>query len=185
MATAPPAFDKWQPLSVVDLQRELGTFRQWVLCGGYSIDWLVNKATRQHDDIDVGVFRSDLSTCLKAIAELRVYLCDPPGSLRRWDGKEVPKHVHDIWIADAKCSHWILQIMVYDDEDENVIYRRDKRLSWPKGQHAIEVRGLSILNPIITLLFKLHRADMRNKDCVDVETLIGVAASCQNLLSGY
>ncbi len=174
---AAPAPDRWQPLLVHEVQLELGTFHQWVLCGGCSIDWLMNRRTRQHTDLDIGVFRSDLSACLETIDVSRVYLCDPPGSLKRWGGEAVPEHVHDIWITDIARSNWILQLMVYDDENESVVYRRDRRISWPKEQHAIEIRNLKILNPVITLLFKLHRSDLRDKDCLDIISMIDAAVN--------
>jgi len=70
-------------------------------------------------------------------------------------------------------------LMVYDDENDSVIYRRDKRISWPKSSHAITVRGVNVLNPFVTLLFKLHRHEVQDKDCRDVSTLIHALANNQ------
>ncbi|MGB3789515.1 MAG: hypothetical protein WA949_16010 [Phormidesmis sp.] len=177
MQTHTPEPDRWHLLNIEDIQSVLGSFRSWVLCGGCSIDWLLNKSTRQHGDTDIGVFRSDLQACLETIGTSRVYLCDPPGHLKPWDSAEVTTLVHDIWVTDATHSHWVLQIMVYDDDDnERVVYRRDDRITWSKSQHDIVVRGVRILNPVITLLFKLHRSKLEEKDCIDVRSLIEAVA---------
>lgn len=147
-----------------------------MLCGGRSIDWILGRETREHGDTDVGVFRSDVATCLNSIERARVYLCDPPDGLIPWDGSALPTHVHDIWITDVAWEHWLVQLMVYDDSGETVVYRRDDRIAWPKSEHAIAIRGIRVLNPIVTLLFKLHRRDLQGKDCRDVSTLIGAFA---------
>lgn len=167
-----PSVDYWQPLPVPDIQATLGSFTNWVLCGGCSIDWILAKTTREHHDTDIGLFRSDLFTCLKSIEQSRIFLCDPPGQLVAWNGLEVPERIHDIWITSKDRSHWVLQLMVYDDSADTVIYRRDPRITWPKSHHAISIRGIKVLNPVVTLLFKLHRQELRDKDCHDVFTLI-------------
>tara|TARA_R110002095_G_scaffold197961_1_gene177274 strand:+ start:6078 stop:6407 length:330 start_codon:yes stop_codon:yes gene_type:complete len=104
-------------------------------------------------------------------------LCDPPGELVAWDGLNVPEHVHDIWITNADHDHWTIQLMIYDDTEETVVYRRDARICWPKSEHAITIRGIRALNPMVTLLFKLHRHDLQDKDCRDVSTLINACAN--------
>ena len=167
-----PSIDSWKLLPVADIQSTLGDFTNWVLCGGCFLDWLLNHTTREHADTDIGLFRSDLTLCLKSIEPARVFLCDPPGQLVSWNGHEVPAHVHDIWIASEDRTHWVLQLMVYDDNADTVFYRRDPRITWLKSNHAIWIRGIKVLNPVVTLLFKLHRQELRDKDCHDVFTLI-------------
>jgi hypothetical protein len=158
---------------VAAIQRELGPFRAWCLCGGQSLDWLVGRETRPHGDTDIGVFRSDLLDCLRAIGQPRVYLCDPPGSLQQWDGGAVADRVHDVWITDSAGLRWSLQVMVYDDDDgQRVTYRRDPRIAWGRAAHTLTVRGVRVLNPAITMLFKINRQGMADKDCADVRLLI-------------
>src|SRR5438552_5325066 len=127
----------WKPIAVKNLQTELGTFRNWTLCGGYSIDRWVGRKTRSHADTDIGVFRSELRECLEGIGQTRVYLCSPPGTHVMWNGNDVPESVHDIWITDRSKKHWICQIMVFDDEGDQVYYRRDRRIRWSKASHSI------------------------------------------------
>jgi len=167
-----PDITNWNPCPIEAIQNHLGDFHEWCLCGGQSLDWILRKTTRQHGDTDIGVYRSDLRQCLEAIGISRVFLCDPPGSLTPWDGSDVPSRVHDIWITSRTGNDWLLQVMVYDDGDEHVVYRRDPRIQWSKASHALAVRGVNVLNPVVTALFKTHRAKLEDKDCQDIQTLI-------------
>jgi len=167
-----PDLKNWRPLEVEGIQENLGSFRAWCLCGGQSLDWLLGRATREHGDTDIGVFRSDLRSCLEAIGASRVFLCDPTGRLTPWDGSEVPDRVHDIWVTDPPGQHWILQVMVYDDVDDCVVYRRDPRIRWNKSSHAITIRGVRVVNPLVTLLFKMNKAELQEKDSQDIQVLI-------------
>lgn len=171
-----PDVSRWQPLQVEAIQEHLGAFGSWCLCGGRSLDWLVGRSTRDHGDTDIGVFRSELEVCLPEIGAPRVFLCDPPGDFTPWDGGPVPLQVHDIWISDIARTCWVLQVMVYDDDGDEVVYRRDPRIRWPKNAHAITVRGVRVVNPVITLLFKVNKPQLQAKACLDVELLIGELA---------
>ncbi len=141
------------------------------------MDLLLGKETRTHADIDIGVFRSQLSTCLRAIGGKRVFLCQPPGAHTLWDGGEVDAAVHDIWISDESREHWSLQIMVFDDEGETVFYRRDRRIHWPKTSHAVTAGNVRALNPLITLLYKANKPAMENKEIMDINALISTGAA--------
>ena len=109
----------------------------------------------------------------------RVWVCDSPGTLQPWDGRPVAQHVHSLWIADRDQPVWLLQLLVYDDDGEVVSYRRDPRITWRKSDHHVTVRGLRVLNPAVTLLFKTHLQNLRSKDCHDLSRLIGWMARGQ------
>lgn len=170
----------WLPCPVEEIQDQLGDFEAWCLCGGQSLDWIAGRTTRQHGDTDIGVFRSDLKGCLEAIGRPRVYLCEPPGEPTLWTGGDALPRVHDIWIADPLGECWILQIMVYDDSEDQVVYRRDPRISWRKDHHVLTVRGMRVLNPVISMLFKTNRSELEDKDCRDIQVLIEEVAKQLN-----
>lgn len=162
---------EWRPLTLEGLKTEFAGFPDWVLCGGYAVARLTGEDTRSHGDIDVGVFRSQLTACLNVLGRERVFLCRD-GTHHAWDGAEVPADVHDIWITDRAGAYWVLQVMVYDDEGDTVIYRRDRRLTWPKQYHSIELDGIKVLNPLITVLFKTNKPRLEDKEVHDVMKLI-------------
>jgi hypothetical protein len=167
----PPLPASWKPCPIHQLQTHLGDFTDWILCGGHSIDLFVGRHTRDHGDIDIGVFRSRLTGCLDAIGQGRVFLCSA-GAHIQWPGGEVDPAIHDIWISDPSHEYWIFQIMVYDDHDDTVSYRRDQRITWKKSSHSIQLGDIRILNPAITLLYKTNRPSLTGKEAADVATLI-------------
>jgi hypothetical protein len=169
-----PEQRKWRPVSVGEIPSILGDFEDWCLCGGHSVDLLVGRKTRDHGDIDIAVLRSGLSACLSNLGPGQVFLCNP---LRAWDGKPVPPEVHDIWIADKEGECWILQIMIFEDDGDDVVYRRDPRISWSKNSHSIRIGGVRILNPAITQLFKCNQSEMQDKDAKDIRVLIEETAN--------
>ena len=108
-----PQIGNWRPASVESIDAIVGGFQEWCLCGGQSLDVLAGRATRKHGDTDIGVYRSALPECLRRIQRQRVFLCGP---LRPWDGGPVPPDVHDIWVTDDLGGHWVLQIVIYEDD---------------------------------------------------------------------
>ena len=171
-----PLPSSWHPIEVETLQKELGNFDAWVLCGGHSVDQLVGRNTRPHGDTDIGVFRSQLLACLSNIKQDRVFLCAPSKMHIPWSGGEIDLSIHDIWIADSKKQHWIFQIMVFDDDGEIVMYRRDPRITWTKKSHFILRNGIRILNPLVTFLYKSNKSKLEQKEVADIAVLIEMAA---------
>ncbi len=168
----PPALDKWDPIAEEDIQSALGSFTAWCLCGGKSLDRLLDRETRRHGDTDIGVFRSDLMHCLPAIDGRDIFMCDPPGHLVRWQGQAVADHVYDIWITDAQAESWSLQILVYDDDSQYVYYKRDGRIKWPKAIHALPIGSLRVLNPMVTFLYKVGAKAYLDMDIHDMQVLM-------------
>lgn len=146
-------------------------FSNWVLCGGRSVALWTGQDNRSHGDTDIGVFRSELNQCLESIGREKVFLCRN-GSHTARDGDEIPKEVHDIWITDEEKSYWVLQIMVFDDEGSQVIYRRNTNLTWAKERHSIPIGTIRILNPFITFLFKVNQPVWSDKELHDIHVLI-------------
>lgn len=162
---------EWRPLRVEMLKAELAGFDDWVLCGGHSVARITGRDERAHGDVDIGVFRSQLPACLHALGRERVWLCRDHAH-HAWDGNDVPLDVHDIWISDRERRFWVLQVMVFDDAGDEVIYRRDRRIRWPKTCHAIEIDGVRVLNPLVTFLFKANKPNLEDKEAHDLVQLI-------------
>jgi len=166
----------WRPVALQELQRHLGGFTDWTLCGGCSLDLILGRQIRPHLDIDIGVFRSQLTACLRSIGKEQIFLCSPPGRQTAWDGAAVNAAVHDIWVSDPLQEHWLLQIMVFDDEGEKVIYRRDRRICWSKKSHSFQIGDVRVLNPLITFLYKTNKTKIDEKEVTDIMALIEAAS---------
>lgn len=53
-----------------------------------------------------------------------------------------------------------------------MIYRRDRRIRWPKTCHAIEIDDVRVLNPFVTFLFKANKSQLEDKEVRDLVQLI-------------
>jgi hypothetical protein len=62
--------------------------------------------------------------------------------------------------------------MVFDDDGDRVSYRRDRRIHWSKGSHSIDVAGIRLLNPFITMLYKSNKNRVEDKEVADIISLI-------------
>ena len=65
-----------------------------------------------------------------------------------------------------------MQIMLYTDVGAEVLYKRDPQVRWAKSAQYVEVRGMRVLIPAITLLFKAHQAQRAPQDNHDLRLLI-------------
>jgi len=133
---------------------------------------LTGSDTRSHGDTDIGIFRSQLAECLRIIGAERVFLCLRCGGHQAWNGRVVPPEIHDIWITDRAGDYWVLQVLVFDDEGDDVVYRRDRRIKWAKQHHFRTVDGLRLLNPFVTFLFKANKTSLQEKEVHDLIKLI-------------
>jgi hypothetical protein len=86
----------------------------------------------------------------------------------------LPVPVTDLSRELPGFDDWVLQVMVFDDEGDEVVYRRDRRIRWPKCQHSVAVVGLRVLNPFITFLFKANQTTLEEKEIHDLIKLIGI-----------
>lgn len=181
-----PSNKTWKPLPLKELSSELKGFDDWVLCGGFSIELLTGKSVRSHGDVDIGVFRSQAEACLSVLGQQRGFLCKNKKHYL-WDGQTIPPDVHDIWVTDKNHKYWMLQIMVFDDDSDQVIYRRNPKITWSKEHHFLDLGWIKVLNPYVTFLFKANRPQLEEKDIKDIMLLIshGVSVSfhqtkCEN-----
>ncbi|RYD33273.1 MAG: hypothetical protein EOP87_11290 [Verrucomicrobiaceae bacterium] len=161
----------WLTVPLSHIEGELRDFDGWVLCGGHSVALLTGKDTRTHGDIDIGVFRTRISDCLNQFAEERVYLCRQ-GTHERWRGGKVAGDIHDIWITDQNLTHWLFQIMIFDDREDQVFYRRNPRIAWSKKHHSVNIDQIRVLNPFVTFLFKANKNTQEEKEVHDLIKLI-------------
>ena len=65
--------------------------------------------------------------------------------------------------------------MVFEDEGEKVIYRRDRRICWSKESHSFKIGDVRVLNPLITFLYKANKTKMNEKEVMDIMALIATA----------
>ncbi len=174
----------WQPLSPQDLKSTLSEVKcDWAIAGGWAIDLFLGSQTRVHEDIDVIVKRNDQFKIQKALKDWELWVADPPGKLRPWRKSEyIGKGLQDIWCRRSKNEPWQIQIMLYDVEDGEWIFKRNESVRKKLEEILIETKdGYSILAPEVQLLYKSK--SLRAKDRADFKSaLVAMNAEQKNWL---
>jgi ribosomal protein S18 acetylase RimI-like enzyme len=160
----------WKPISVDEVKILFKDFKlKWWIAGGWAIDLYLKKQTRKHGDVDILVQREDQRQIQVLLQDWELWVSDPPGNLRPWrKGEFLQKGIQDIWARKTAKDPWQLQIMFFDTENNEWIYKRDETIR--RGLSLITVvtdEGLFLLAPEVQLLYKSK--SLREKDKLDFE----------------
>jgi hypothetical protein len=161
--------DRWRPLSVKDV---VATFAnapfKWCLAGGYAVEQFLGRSIRQHNDIDVAVYRDDqlrVQRWLKRI-DWQLYAADPPGRLRKWaEGEYLPYGIHDVWGHQIGSEMWQIQIMLAEVEGEHWFSRRNPMIRGDRDDLVAIYNGIPCVRIEVQLMYKAK--NHRPKDDVD------------------
>ena len=142
--------------------------RLWFISGGWAIDLFLNRVTRDHEDIDVAIFRRDQR-------DLRTFLADwtleKVAERRRepWREEEsLNLPVHEIHARRAGETPGEIEFLLNEAADDHWVFRRDPRIRRPISKSAMRTAsGIPFLAPVIVLLYKAK--DPTAKDEADFE----------------
>jgi aminoglycoside-2''-adenylyltransferase len=149
------------PQQARDLFDELGI--RWWIAGGYAVEAFTG-VPREHEDIDVSIFRRDVPV-LRTALNGRLHLWSTAtGSLRPVDDKfpEPPADADQIWLREHALSPWRADVLLNPDDEGRWVSRRDRSFSAPLEAVTWELDGIRYLRPEIVLAFKAKLA--RPKD---------------------
>lgn len=162
-------YKNWEPLSLQETLKLLkGLTISWAFAGGYAIELFVGESFRDHGDMDILIQRKDQLKIQQHLADWELYRAALPG-LKYWEKDEfLQGKIKDIWARPDADSPWKLQIMLFDVEERQWIYKRDpeiredlEKMTYPTTS------GIRYLAPEIQLLYKAK--NIRPKDQQDFE----------------
>jgi hypothetical protein len=172
----------WQPLSVEEVKNVFKPSKhQWWIAGGWAIDLFLQKQTRKHDDIDVLIRREHQLEVQTLLADWDLWAADPPGTLKPWaKGEFLGKGLQDIWCRKTPKDPWQIQIMLFDTENKNWIFKRDETIQRTLESITVTTSdGLCLLAPEIQLLYKSK--SLRPKDQQDFQSALGAMSTDQKI----
>lgn len=150
---------------------------RWAFCGGWAIDLVLNRITREHKDVDMMLFREQQLVMQKYLFERGWKLkYAHGGQLFRWkDGEFLELPIHTIWCKHESHTPDFLEILLNEKDENHFVFRRDARIQRDLGKTFVEtLSGLIALAPEIVLLYKsnnLAHADNQHDFTVGIKIL--------------
>lgn len=176
----------WEALAPAEvIQLMAGFERRWWFAGGYALEAFAGRSWRDHDDIDLCVFREDAPALREHLAAWSPHAADPPGHLRPWPpGEILPASVHDIWVRADDDGPWRFQVMIDESFDAGEdgrawIYRRDPRIARRESTLTFAREGARWLAPEVQLLYKAK--GLRRKDEHDFAEVLPLLEGAQTI----
>jgi hypothetical protein len=160
-------------LAVVGL---LSSFRYpWFISGGWAIDLFVGTNTREHHDLEVGVYRQhqrDLHSHFAAWELCKAVQGPDGGSWVPWeDGEWLQLPVHQILARRTGVGLHECEFLLEEVDGGEWRFRRNQQITRPSTEISMRsVSGIPIVVPEIQLLFKARAH--RPKDDHDFETVL-------------
>jgi hypothetical protein len=164
---------RWEPMSASEVAALLRDAPfSWWFTGGVALELFTGTSWRTHDDIDVGIRRSDAPAVHGFLASRLSPFIAAAGSLSAWGGEglDETRSQNNIWLRRGD-GPWVLDIVVGEGDDHEWVYRRDTSLRRPWGDAVLRSeRGPSYLAPELQLLFKSKNP--RPKDDADLVAVL-------------
>ena len=165
----------WKPLSITEIQDVFSKIPiQWWIAGGWALDLYLKRITREHDDIDIVIQRSEHIILQEHLdCEWEMFIAFK-GQLMPWNKKEqLDSQFDNFWVKKKGDSMWAFQVMLIDSEDEYWIYKRNSTIRRSLVDIGFEsISGIPYLKPEIQLLYKGGSSVIREKDVIDLKNVL-------------
>ncbi len=133
-----------------------GFSADWAFCGGWALDLALNRVTRNHQDVDIAVWRTDQEA-------LRDYLRGQgwapeiahKSQTQPWDGGWLALPHHTLWWRHPTHQPDFLEVLLNERDSGRYVHRRDPAMTLP-ADAALRptASGWHALAPEIVLLYK-------------------------------
>lgn len=160
---------KWKPFDINELRHMLRGFDRGFLDGGLSLDQFLEKSTRAHGDIDIGVFSEDAVELLTNFLKSGLSVFDASGGMKPVVSPSHRELSYNYLISVGK--HYKVQILVYTVQGDEVVFRRNPAIRWPKSSFILTRGELQIVNPLVLYAFKVTAKSVEQKDLADIISL--------------
>jgi hypothetical protein len=129
---------------------------KWWLCGGWALELFAAQPIREHSDLEIGCFRSDILAVIAILPGWDVQIARNK-ALSPFDATTVlsDKSAHGLWCRRAGGELWDLEILLEERDGEEWVYRRDNRIRRAVNDLCcVHPEGIAYLRPEVQLLYK-------------------------------
>lgn len=157
----------------------------WWVAGGWAIEAFTGRA-RHHEDIDISLWRRDVTDLVRALeGRYHVWAAGPDGLTPLYDERlEPPERADQVWLRAHALAPWRADCLLNPDRDGRWRSRRDPAFDAPLDEVTFEAAGVRYLRPEFALTFKAKL--VRPKDQRDFEACLPLLDDQQRrFLAGY
>lgn len=144
-----------------------GFEKPWFVAGGWAIDLYLKRVTRDHEDIEIAIFRCDqlmLRNYLKGW-EFKKVIPEPKMHSELWKEDEwldLPIHEIHAENKDSDLSH--LEILLNESSNDEWRFRRNPNITRPLSVLGLRSENdIPFLSPEIVLLYKAKNPNPRDE----------------------
>ena len=145
----------------------------WFVAGGWAIDLFLERETRPHEDIEIGIYRNSQMKLYRYFEKNKKYYINNKSLIGKhikteWNKEYLRLPIHEIYIEFGDIE---LEVLLNERDDDNWNYRRDEKIKLEENL-AIQYSegGIPYLCPEIVLLYKTK--DIREKDFEDMKNAV-------------
>jgi len=141
----------------------------WFVAGGWAIDLFLNRETREHEDIEIGIYRKNQMQLYRYFPKQKKYYVDNRSSLGKHERHEWNKEYLRSPIYEAYVEYDGLEIeaLLNEKDEDEWVYRLNEKIRLGEEKAILyDERGIPYLCPEIVSLYKATH--MRDKDMLDI-----------------
>lgn len=157
------------PQKITDLMRNFQS--DWYIAGGWAIDLYLGKISRNHEDIEIAIFRKDQIFLQDYLRDWLLQKAES-GKLSIWERNqflELP--VHEIHCFNKTAEPQNFEVLLNERNVDEWVYRRDVRITKSLNElHSVSNSGIKFLRPEVVLLYKSKNT--RAKDNQDFRAVV-------------
>lgn len=160
-------WDAFDPPGLRDFMADFAG--EWWVVGGWAIEAFTG-APREHEDIDVVIWRRDLPAFVEMVSDRYHVWSAGAGALRPIDHRFPEPHADSgqVWLREHSQAPWVLDCLFNDDAGGRWVSRRDTDWTAPLAEVTwMADDGIRYMNPEVVLYHKAMGArpkDERDRD---------------------
>jgi hypothetical protein len=145
----------------------------WFIAGGWAIDLFIGEKTREHDDIEIGIYRKEQMKLFKYFEKQKKFYVDNKRNnvkheKRQWNKEYLRLPIHELYIEDKEIC---IEVLLNEKDEGYWIYRRNNKIVHDENELIlINNEKIPYLCPEIVLLYKTN--EMREKDLIDMKNAL-------------
>lgn len=138
---------------------------RWWVAGGWAIDLWLGRQTRDHEDLDIAILRSEQSIVRAHLVGWDLRLAHD-GTLQPLTAARVDPHFHAVWCRRRSADPWAFELLMNETVGREWLFRRDPSVRRPLARlGGVDHEGIPFMCPEIVLLFKAkHRREVDEAD---------------------